>query len=434
MDWKSSRSAARHCIIGRNSSEGGQRQIILHLNGKTIGAQTFSLTLAGTAPTDAGDWEIPRFELNEATRQSGELVVRPTTGIRLRTVSRQNVSEIDPRAMGGKAQGALAFRLLQRDWNLVLGIEKLDPWVTGQVLHEVTLREGQTRTALFADFDVQNASIRAMQVDLPISDPDEIKTLRASGEVVSDFVRVAPDSNTWEVQFKRRVVGRISFRIEYERRGDRQNETESLTPAGFPKPGNWPITLPSEPAAGWNSNTKRSRRAGNVPIGIPCRRCCARPATGTAPAFTLRAIAPGNPLTIRAIRHSLADALKLRVAKGTLTTVLSPTGDQLTAVDVTIEVIQRSSLSVGLPTGGELFSIFVNGESVNSIRLEGKYAHVSVLHSARNQRPHRQRAIRLFGQRRSIERLAAQQPGVECATGKHPMECGGAERLRADRS
>ena len=53
------------------------------------------------------------------------------------------------------------------------------------------------------------------------------------------------------------------------------------------------------------------------------------------------------------------DALKLRVAEGFLTTVLSPTGDQLTSVDVTMEVIQCSSLSVGLPEGGE---------SVNSIR------------------------------------------------------------------
>jgi hypothetical protein len=36
-----------------------------------------------------------------------------------------------------------------------------------------------------------------------------------------------------------------------------------------------------------------------------------------------------------------------------------------------MEVIQRSSLSVSLPEGGELFSIFVNGESVNSIRQNG---------------------------------------------------------------
>jgi hypothetical protein len=79
-------------------------------------------------------------------------------------------------------------------------------------------------------------------------------------------------------------------------------------------------------------------------------------------------MAPSTPLSLRVIRHSLADALKLRVSSGTLTTVLSPTGDQLTAVEVTMEVIQRSSLSVQLPAGSELFSIFVNGESVRSIR------------------------------------------------------------------
>jgi hypothetical protein len=352
-------------------SEGDQRQIILHLKGKTIGTQTFALTLSGTVPPDIGDWEIPRFELKEATRQIGELVVKPTTGIRLRTVTRQNISETDPRTMGGNAPGALAFRLLQRDWKLVLGIEKLDPWITGQVLHEITVREGQTRSVLIANFNVQNASIRTLQVILPIANDDEIKTLRASGKAVSDFIRTAPESNIWEIQLKRRVVGRLQFRIEFERRGERENENETLSPAGFPEArqlsyffgvragGRLEIehdTLTQGwQRADWNTVPATLRQAGNR----------------NAPALTLRAVAPANTLTIRAKRHSLADALKLRVAEGSLTTVLSPTGDQLTAVDVTMEVIQRSSLTVGLPVGGELISIFVNGESVHSIRRRG---------------------------------------------------------------
>ena len=352
-------------------TEDDQRQIVLHLNGKTIGAQSFSLALSGAAPTEIGDWEIPRFELNEATRQTGELVVKPTTGIRLRTVTRQNISETDPRAMGGKSQGALAFRLLQKDWNLVLGIEKLDPWVTGRVLHEITLREGQTRSALITNLNVQNASIRSLQIILPITNEDEIRTLRASGNTVSDFLRTAPDSNIWEVQFKRRVIGRIDFRIEYERRGDRANENETLSPAGFPQArqlayyfgvrtgGRLEIehdTLSQGwQRVDWNSVPQTLREAGNQ----------------NAPALAFRAVAPTNVLNIRTTRHSLADALKLRVAKGSFTTVLSPNGDQLTSVDVQMEVIQRSSLSVGLPSGGELFSIFVNGESVHSIRHSG---------------------------------------------------------------
>jgi hypothetical protein len=352
-------------------SENGQRQIIMHLNGKTIGTQTFALTLAGPSPTSVESWTIPRLQLNEVTRQTGELVVRPTTGIRLRTVARQNVSETDPRSLGGKAQGALAFRLLQRDWELELGIEKLEPWVTGQVLHDITLREGQTRSTLLTSFNVQNASIRSLQVVLPISNPDEIKTLRATGSVVSDLVRTAPDSNIWEVQFKRRVVGKIDFRIEFERRGERDKEREILNPAGFPQARQLAyyvsvrtggrLEIMNDAATqgwqqvDWNTVPQPIREAGNR----------------NAPALALRGTAPHKPLTIQATRHSVADALKLRVKQGLLQTVLSPSGDQLTAVDLTMEVIQRSSLSVGLPEGGELFSIFVNGESVNSIRKGG---------------------------------------------------------------
>ncbi len=346
----------------------GKRQIVLHLKGKTMGNQSFALTLAGSVPNETTEWAIPRFNLNESTRQSGELVVQPITGIRLRTMARQNVSEADPRSLGAQGQGALAFRLLQRDWSLQLGIEKLDPWVTGQVLHDVTLREGQTRSTLFADFNVQNAAIRTLSIKLPAMGEDELKTVRANGETVSDFIRSAQDDRLWELRFKRRVIGPVQFQIEYERRGERAGDTESLQQIEFSearqvgyyysvRAGGRLEIEPGTLTQGW-------QRSDWSTVPQPLREAGNR----SAPALALRAMAPSTPLSLRVIRHSLADALKLRVSSGTLTTVLSPTGDQLTAVEVTMEVIQRSSLSVQLPAGSELFSIFVNGESVRSIR------------------------------------------------------------------
>jgi hypothetical protein len=349
-------------------SDEGKRTIVLHLNGRTIGTQTFAVALTGAAPTDVAEWTIPRFELNEAARQTGEMVVRPTTGLRLRTVSRQNVSETDPRSLGGDGQGALAFRLLQRDWTLALGIEKLDPWVTGQVLHQIILREGQTRSALIANFNVQNASIASMRVALPITNEDEIKTVRASGSSVSDLVRTAPDSNIWEIQLKRRVVGKLQLQIEYERRGDRENEEETLSPVAFPDARQisyfFAVRAGGRLELEHDDLTQGWQRVDWNMVPQPLREA----ENKNAPALSFRTVDPAASLKVRARRHSLADGLKLRVAEGTLTTVLSPTADQLTAVDVVMEVIQRSSLSVSLPQGGELFSIFVNGESVNSIR------------------------------------------------------------------
>lgn len=350
------------------SNQDGSRQVVLHLNGKTMGDHAFSLALAGAAPSDGGDWPLPRFALNEAERQTGDIVVRPMTGLRLRAVNRKNVSEIDPRSLGGQGEGALAFRLLQRDWELSLGIEKLDAWVIGDVLHEVTLREGQTRSSIIVELEVQNASIRTLSVDLPITDAEEIKTIRTTGKSVADFVRTAADSNRWELQFKQRVIGRVQFQIEYERRGERTNERETLSLVEFPdtrqlsyyyavRTGGRLEVEPSTLTQGW-------QRVDWSVVPATLREAANR----SAPALSLRAITPSTPLELRVIRHSLADALKLRVTEGKLTTLLSPTGDQLTAVDVTVEVVQRSSLNVSLPEGGKLFNIFVNGESVHSIR------------------------------------------------------------------
>ena len=351
-------------------TENEQRKVVMHLDGKTIGGQTFALSLTANTPGTDENWTLPRFEVEEAIRQAGELIVQPATGIRLSTESRQNVSEVDPRVLGSTATGAVAYRLLQSDWSLVLGIEKLDPRISGDVLIETDLKEGQTRSTLIGDFDVQNASIRSLKLRLPISDAEEIKTLRSSGSMVSDLILLDEEQQIWELQFKRRVLGRTNFRIEYERRGDRAGNQETLRLVSFPDAGQvntyfairaggrLEIVVP-ENSVGWNKIDWSS-----VPSGLRAF------SVKQAPTVAMRIQKSAKPLTIDVARHSIADALKLRVASGNLTSVLSPNGDQLTLGELNMEVIQRSSLLVGLPAGGEIFSVFVNGESVNTIRIQ----------------------------------------------------------------
>ena len=64
-------------------------------------------------------------------------------------------------------------------------------------------------TTIVARFNVQNASIRTLRVELPVDGEDEIKTVRANGGQVSDLVRVEGEEKLWEIQFKRRVVGNV---------------------------------------------------------------------------------------------------------------------------------------------------------------------------------------------------------------------------------
>jgi hypothetical protein len=350
----------------------------MHLNGKTLGQQQFALSLAGMSPKATPEaapegWTVPKLMLREAKRQTGELVVKPTPGIRLRTLSRMGVSEVDPRSVGGQGEGALAFRVLQSDWLLTLGIEKLDPWVTGTILHEVTLREGQTRTSLVARMKVDNASVRGVRVRMPGLSEEEAKTVRASGTSVSDIVRVEGEEGLWEIQFKRRMLGALQVRLDFERTGDRAGGVESLRVVEFPElrqtsyyfavraGARMGLQLPELTKgwqrADWNAVPQKLREAGDRSI----------------PALTLRAVAVEGPLELTLRPHSVADALKLRVAGGRLTSVVSPVGDVLTAVDLDVEVVQRGALKVLLPKGGELYNAFVNGESVTVVRENAEY-------------------------------------------------------------
>jgi hypothetical protein len=203
------------------SGEDDDRTVTVHLQEQTLGRQVFEMVLVKAGPIETGgEWAVPRVSVAEASRQTGQLIVNSEQGLRLRTLERQNVSEVDPRTLGrvGK-NAALAFRLLQQDWKLTLGIEKLDAWVTGQILHELTLREGQTRNVVVADFKIENASVESLPVRLPGLDAEQAKTLRASGNAVSG---IAPgdEEGIWKVAFKRRVIGEVPVRIEWERTGE----------------------------------------------------------------------------------------------------------------------------------------------------------------------------------------------------------------------
>ena len=159
----------------------------MHLNGRTIGEKAFALTLGGAAPRPQEAWPVPRVAIREAGRQTGEALLVPGKGLRLRVADREKVTQVDPVSVGGLQPGTLAFRLLQGDWTLRVGIEALEPWVTVQSLQEVTVREGQTLTRIGLRCRVENAAINCSG-----------SGCRASARsAVGPCARPAPPSATW---------------------------------------------------------------------------------------------------------------------------------------------------------------------------------------------------------------------------------------------
>ncbi|MDF3058925.1 MAG: hypothetical protein K0R17_3140 [Rariglobus sp.] len=353
--------------------EAARRVVTLHLNGRTIGEQRFALTLAGPAPAAQASWTVPRVLVREATRHTGELQLVPEKGLRLQAMERTHVSQLDPRTVGNTRPGALAFRLLQEDWALAVGIEALEPWVTVQALQEVTAREGQTLTRIGLKYKVENAAVKILRVRLPGLSAEQARTVRATGPAVSDFAAVAGEPERWEIRFQRGIVGETEVQIEFQAQAGREQGREQVATPVFENVrqavqfvavrGGGRLELEvAETPRGW----QRIDWAA-VPAGLQDR------GDRSVPALAFRVAEPEKPLEITVRRHEVADALKLRVTGGELTTVFSPEGSFLTAAELSVEVVEKSTLRVRLPEGSRLFNTLVNGESVSVVREGDEY-------------------------------------------------------------
>jgi len=348
----------------------GVRLLNLHLNGRTLGEQAFAITLAAPFPGAQASWVVPRVSLRGAARQTGTLTVVPDRGLQVRAVSRTNVSQLDPREAGVPRPGALAFKLFQADWSLALAVAKLEAWVTTQVLHEVTLREGQTLSRVRLAYRIDNAAMKALRVRIPGLDEKAVATVRASGAAVGDFIPVVGEEGLWEIRFQRGVAGETAVDIEFQQTAGNSVTVAPLTPlevrqasyfVALRTGGRLEMESPALPR-GWQRSDW-----GVVPQNLR------HAFSAQTPAAVFRAAEVEGPLAVNLKRHNLEKTQNLRVERGSLTTLVSPDGASLTAVDLNVRVAEKGTLRLELPAGADLYNVLVNEDGVPLVKDGAKW-------------------------------------------------------------
>ncbi len=363
------------------STTDGKRILTLHLSGKTIGKQAFNITLTGRPPGSQTDWEVPRLSLKEASRETGVVTVVPDRGLQVRAVNRKNISQEsggDLQALNKQAAqaatrpGALTYRILQSDWSLGLAISRLDAWVTAKVFHESTLREGQTVTRASIQYRIENAAIKSLRVRIPNLDTTSASTVRATGADVADLIPIEGEDGLYEIRFQRGIAGETQVELEFQQ-STKNSGTESIAAITFEQVrqltyfaavrtgGRLELNAPTLPR-GWQ---RVDWAVAQATIGQ---------AAGTTPPLLLFRVAdPEAPLAVTIKRHELESLEKLRVSQGTLTTLISPHGDSLTAVELSMQVTSKSTLRLKLPDGAKLFNVLVNDEAATLVREKGEW-------------------------------------------------------------
>ena len=355
---------------------GNTRILTLHLAGKTIGKREFNLTLTGRPPDPQVKFAVPKLSLREASRQTGVVTIVPERGLQVRAVDRENVSHLDPRelaeapkdsARAAARPGALAFRLLQSDWVLNLAISRLDPWVSAQVYHEATLREGQMLTRAVIGYKIENASLKSLRVKIPGLDATSAATVRASGAAVADFVPVSGEDGLWEIRFQRGVAGETSVDIEYQR-VSKDDGTEVVQPIILENVKKLSYFVAVRAGGRLELESGAQPRGWQKADWAVLQSSLGQVAGNVAPLMAYRVADPEGPLTVILKRHQLAELQKLRVASGSLTTLMSPDGDSLTAVDLKMQVTVKGALRLKLPKNAALFNVLVNDEGASLVR------------------------------------------------------------------
>ncbi len=365
------------------STTDGKRLLTLHLSGKTIGKRDFNITLTGRPPGSQEDWQVPRIALRDSSRETGIVTIVPDRGLQVRAVNRKNISQqsggdlrsptdLREAEQAAARPGALAYRILQSDWSLGLAISRLDPWVTAKIFHETTLREGQTLTRAAISYRIENAALKALRIRIPGLDETSASTVRATGDAVADLVPVEGEEGLYEIRFQRGIAGETSVEIEY------QQATEDVSTEDIAA-----ITLEQVRQLSYFAAIRAGGRleldAQEIPRGwqradwAVVRSAIGQTAGNTAPLLLFRVADPEAPLPVSIKRHELESLEKLRVSEGNLTTLVSPLGDSLTAVELKMQVTGKSTLRLKLPENSDLFNVLVNDEGANLVREKGEW-------------------------------------------------------------
>jgi hypothetical protein len=340
------------------------RIVTLHLKGKTEGQTQFALSLAAPGVKATNSWTVARFVMREAGKQSGQLAIVPEQGLRPQVVTREGLTQLDPQKAGIRQKGVLAFRLLQDQWNLVLDLQQVDPWVQVTSLQHTTVTEAQLKTAINFQYQIENTGLKSLRIRIPTN----AESVRFRGEQVADFLPVPGPSQdglqTWEIKLHRRVLGRYLLQATFQTLLSEQATNVLLRGVqaadvnlqrGF-------VTLESGGRLQIRAETPPPALQATEWQSIP--RALRQDIASVSANYAFRLVEPAFQLPVQLERHQAAQLQPARVTSATLTSVVSDDGVMLTEVRLEMVPGDLRLLKLGLPASAEFWFAFVNQNGV----------------------------------------------------------------------
>ena len=335
-----------------------ERGVVVHFTKPVTGARDLNLVLARMGKGLEETIAAPRVGVVNAFKHSGSLVVSGERGVRLTTLRREGVSEVNPRELGINQQGLLAFTLLRPDWCIVLKAEVLTPTIKPELLQRVDLAEGMLKGRTYIRYRIENAGCKVFLLQAPMTNT----LLTLSGPDIAKVQVADAARGIWQVTLHSKVENEYMLAAGYQIPFDPGAGNVVVTPL---------LPVGTDPPRGYlavmSDGRVQIKPQGDLD-GLKPEEARGIPAAFGAGDMSdailcYRSIRPDFALPLSVVRHESAESLPARVTETRLVSVMSEDGKMLTQMSVRMNVGNLRFLKIRLPRPADkLWSAFVNGK------------------------------------------------------------------------
>ncbi|MFC1453095.1 hypothetical protein ACFLSJ_07125, partial [Verrucomicrobiota bacterium] len=352
-----------------SGSGGAGRAVVVHFTRQVLGTRTVNLVIARTEKGVEGELVVPRVVVEGSLKHTGTLVVSGERGVRMTTVEREGVSEMNPRDIGVRQAGVLAFKLLRPEWLVRLEAKVVEPTLRAEVLQRVDVSEGMLQCAAYARYRIDHAGCRTLRLQAP----EPGVGLAVTGPDIAKVHEIDAEHGIWEVELHNKAESRYRMEIRYQVPFAAQNGKAGILPLrcldvesqkGYVvvMSGGRVQVSPVGPGAGVKRDNARSIPAhfgaGDLSDAILC----------------YRTVSGDYRLDLSVLRHETADSLPATVESVRLQSVVSADGEYLTQAEMDLTVGSLPFLEMRLPgEDASLWAAFVNGKAAAVSRVGDTY-------------------------------------------------------------
>ena len=340
----------------------GTREVVVNFKKQVMGTVPINLVLSRSGRDLETDFTMPRIRIEGALKHTGTLGVTVERGIRITSALRDGVSEINPREMGIRQDGSLAYRLLRPDWTIQLHSEVLEPKIKAEVLQQIALSEGLLKVHCYLQYDIEHAGVKTFLLQPPRPDV----SLVVAGRNIARVRKIDEVEGIWEVELHGKVEDTYGLEASYQIPFDHDNSElviEPLHALGAESQKGYVAVLSSgrlqiQPAG--VSEFLRAEDARSIP-----RRFGAGDLSDAVLCY--RATERDYALTLGVARHAAADVLPAQVRSVQINSLITKDGQSLNRINMALDPGSLRFLELRLPEASDIWSVYVNETAVRPL-------------------------------------------------------------------